>query len=53
VREGVAREEWKASYENTHSNVDLLTKFLPSGDKREQFVRNLLHHIFQPAASAA
>jgi hypothetical protein len=54
VREGAARDEWRTSYVNTHSNEsDLLTKLLPSGDKRKGFVRNLLHHIFQPAASAA
>jgi hypothetical protein len=54
VREGAARDEWRTLYVNTHSNeLDLLTKLLPSGDKRKGFVRNLLHHIFQPAASAA
>jgi hypothetical protein len=54
VREGAARDEWRTSYVNTHSNeADLLTKLLPSGDKRKGFVRNLLHHIFQPTASAA
>ena len=48
VREGVARDEWRTSYVNTHDNeADLLTKLLPSGPKRKGFVRNLLHHIFQ------
>jgi hypothetical protein len=47
VREGVARDEWRTSYINTHDNeADLLTKQLPSGEKRRGFVRNLLHHIF-------
>ena len=47
VREGSARGEWRTSYVNTHENEsDLLTKQLPSGEKRRGFVRNLLHHIF-------
>ncbi len=54
VREGAARDEWRTSYVNTHDNdADLLTKPLPAGDKRHGFVRNLLHHIFCPSASAA
>ncbi len=48
VREGVARDEWRTSYVNTHDNeADLLTKQLPFGEKRKQFVRNLLHHIYR------
>ena len=48
VREGVARDEWRTSYINTHMNdADLLTKVLPNGTKRQNFVRNLLHHIFR------
>lgn len=48
VREGVARNEWRTTYINTHDNeADLLTKLLPSGEKRKGFVRNLLHHIFR------
>ena len=47
VREGVARDEWRTSYVNTHENkADLLTKQLPHGEKRKDFVHNLLHHIF-------
>ena len=47
VREGVARDEWRTTYINTHANeADLLTKVLPNGEKRRGFVRNLLHHIF-------
>ena len=48
VREGVARDEWRTSYINTHDNrADLLTKQLPSGKKRNGFVMSLLHHIFR------
>ena len=47
VREGVARDEWRTSYVNTHDNeADLLTKQLPHGEKRTGFVCNLLHHVF-------
>ena len=47
VREGVARDEWRTTYVNTHDNeADLLTKPLPHGEKRKGFARNLLHHIF-------
>lgn len=48
VREGTARDEWRTAYVNTHENEsDLLTKLLPSGEKRKGFVRRLLHHIFR------
>ena len=47
VCEGVARDEWRTSYVNTHDNeADLLTKQLPHGEKRKGFVSNLLHHIY-------
>ncbi len=47
VREEVACNEWRTTYVNMHNNeADLLTKQLPSGEKRKNFVRNLLHHIF-------
>ena len=47
MREGVARDEWRTAHVNTHENpADLLTKPLPSGEKRKNFVRMLLHHIF-------
>ena len=37
VREGVARDEWRTSYVNTHDNeADLLTKQLPHGEKKER-----------------
>ena len=46
VREGCARDEWRTVYISTHDNVtDLLTKPLPSGEKRWKFVRMLLHHL--------
>ena len=48
VREGVARNEWRTAYISTNSNeADLLTKQLPSGEKRRRFVMNLIHHIFR------
>ena len=48
VREGCARDEWRTSYVESSNNIsDLLTKQLPSGDKRKGFVRSLLHHIFR------
>ena len=47
VREGVARDEWRTAYMNTHYNeADLLTKVLPHGEKQVKFMQNLLHHIF-------
>ena len=48
VREGVEQDEWHTSYINTHDNgSDLLTKQLPFGEKRKQFIQNLLHHIYR------
>ena len=50
VCDGTARDEWRTSYINTHENeADLLTKLLPSGDKRKRLVESLLHHIFRSA----
>ena len=47
VREGVTRDEWKTSYVNTHTNqADLLTKQLPAGEKRINFVIDLTHYIY-------
>ena len=46
VREGSARDEWRTAYINTHDNLaDMLTKPLPSGEKRWKFIRMLLHHL--------
>ena len=40
VREGAARDDWRNLYVNTHDKKDdLLTKKLPSGEKRKGFVR--------------
>ena len=39
VHEGVAWDEWRTTYVNTNENeADLLTKLLPSGEKRKNFV---------------
>ena len=46
VQEGCAFDEWRTAYISTHENVaDMLTKPLPSGDKRWKFVRMLLYHL--------
>lgn len=46
VREGVARDEWRTAYINTHDNIaDMLTKPL-AGEKRKKFVSTVLHHIY-------
>ena len=43
VREGAARDEWRTTYVNTNENeADLLTKQLPSGEKRKGFVRSVV-----------
>ena len=43
VREGSAKDEWRTTYVNTHENpADLLTKPLPSGEKRSSFIRSML-----------
>jgi hypothetical protein len=48
VREGAARDEWRTTSVNTHDNeADLLTKLLPSGQKRHKFVKSIIHHIFR------
>jgi hypothetical protein len=45
VREGTARDEWRTAYINTHDNPsDMLTKALPSGEKRRKFCRLVLYH---------
>ena len=46
VREGVARDEWRTTYVKSSDNpADLLTKPIPSGEKRDKFVGMLLHQI--------
>ena len=43
VWEGCARNEWRTTYINTLDNIaNLLTKALPSGEKRNSFVKKLL-----------
>ena len=52
VWEGSGQDEWRMAYVNTHQNeADLLTKLLPSGEKRKHFVMNLLHHIFRSSTN--
>ena len=47
VCEGCACDEWRTAYMNMKDNpADLVTKPLPSGEKRMGFVRMVLHHIF-------
>ena len=46
IREGCARDEWRTAYVNTNFNfADLLTKCLPSGEKRRGFVRKFLYWL--------
>jgi hypothetical protein len=45
IREGVARDEWRTTYINTHDNPsDMLTKALAAGEKRNRFCGMLLYH---------
>ena len=47
IREGVAMDDWRTAYVNAHDNeADLLTKVLPFGEKRRNFVRKVLMHIY-------
>ena len=46
VREGSTLDEWRVTYINTNDNLaDLLTKNLPSGEKRLKFFQALLHFL--------
>lgn len=46
VREGVAKDEWRTTYLNTHLNPsDMLTKSLPGGEKRTLFTSYFLHYL--------
>ena len=46
IREGCAKNEWRTAYINTAENIaDLLTKPLPSGEKRWYFVSKILHWV--------
>ena len=43
IREGCARDEWRTTYVKSNNNVaDILTKPLPSGEKKSRFVCMLL-----------
>ena len=47
IHERDACDERITPYVNTHNNeAKLLSKLLPSGDKRKGFVFRLMHHIF-------
>ena len=46
VREGVAKNEWRTTYLNTHLNPsDMCTKSLPGGEKRTRFTGYFLHYL--------
>jgi hypothetical protein len=46
VREGVAKDEWRTTYLNTHYNpADMLTKSLPGGEKRTRFTSYTLYYV--------
>ena len=46
VREGVAKDEWRTTYLNTHFNPsDMLTKSLPGGEKRTRFTSYVLYYV--------
>ena len=46
MRESSALDEWRATYINTHENMtNLLTKNLPSGEKKTKFCKMLLHYL--------
>lgn len=48
IREGCAHDEWRLAYCNMNDNkADLLTKFLPYGEKRKKFVKSLIHHVYE------
>ena len=44
IREGCARKKWRTAYINTAENIaDLLTKPIPSGEKRWHSMSKILH----------
>ena len=46
IRKGCARDEWHADYFKTCENIaDLMTKYLPNGEKRWNFVNKILHWL--------
>jgi hypothetical protein len=53
VRESVAADEQRVTYESTHTNLaDLLTKPLSGGMQRDYLVGHILHDIIPLAAAA-
>jgi hypothetical protein len=53
VRESVAADEQRVTYESTHTNLaDLLTKPLAGGSHRDYMIGQLLHDIIPAAAMA-
>ena len=46
VREGSAKDEWRTTYVNKNEKpADIMTKPLPSGEKRTKLTRMLLHNL--------
>ena len=46
ICKGCARDEWRTAYVKTCENIaDLLTKYLPNGEKRWHFVNKILHWL--------
>ena len=46
VQEGVAKDEWRTTYLNTHHNPsDILTNSLPGGEKRCRFISFVLNYL--------
>ena len=47
VQEGIARNKWRTAYIGSNENTsDLLTKYLPSGEKRQMFCDRILYHVY-------
>ena len=47
VREGSATDEWSVTYIPTADNVaDLLTKPIGGSEKRQKFIKMILHYVF-------
>jgi hypothetical protein len=46
VREGVAKDEWRTTYLNTHYNpAEMFTKSLPGREKRTRFTSYTLYYV--------
>ena len=45
--EGISRDEWRNIYIKTNGNTsDILTKPLPSGEKKSKICGQLLYHLY-------